>query len=238
MKLLKTTTVVLCMSVSACSYFHKESDVTAAKEPVPLAKTKVESQSNVDAQAKTEDGHWWWPFGKGDKTVTEAKVQAKVPEITVSKEWLDQHEKTIREAISGSKMQMERREDGLVLIANVDDSFNPDRAEMLLPSMLGPLGRTAKLVSKDDESAVIVLGHTDSTGTKPINDQLSLGRAKAVASIFRLSGLGGSRLVVRGLSDTQPRAANDNAEGRAQNRRVEVLIQPRTVVLASLQSQR
>ena len=235
MKLLKTTTVVLCMSVSACSYFHKESDVATAKEPVPQA--KVETQK-TETQAKADSGHWWWPFGKSDKTVTEAKAQAKAQEITVSKDWLDQHEKTIREAIAGSKMQMERREDGLLLIANVDDSFNPDRAEMLLPSMLGPLGRTAKLVFKDDQSAVIVLGHTDSTGSKAVNDQLSLGRAKAVASIFRLSGLNGNRLVVRGLSDTQPRAANDNAEGRAQNRRVEVLIQPRTLVLASLQSKR
>jgi outer membrane protein OmpA-like peptidoglycan-associated protein len=235
MKLLKTTTVILCMSVSACSYFPKSGE-TAAQAPEPQA--KVVQQEKPEAQAKTEGTHWWWPFGKGDKTVTEAKAQAKPQKLEVSQAWLDEHEKTIREAIAGSKVKMERREDGLVLIANVDDSFNPDRAEMLLPSMLGPLGRTAKLVFKDDQSAVIVLGHTDSTGTKAVNDQLSLGRAKAVASIFRLSGLGGNRLVVRGLSDTQPRAANDSSEGRALNRRVEVLIQPRSMVLASLQSMR
>ncbi|TWI53061.1 OmpA family protein [Pseudomonas duriflava] len=226
MKLLKTTTLVLCMSISACSSFYKDETAHIEKPAAPVPQI----------QADADKGHWWWPFSKGDKTVTETKAAAKAQELKVSQEWFELHEKAIREAVAGSKVQVERRENGLVLIANVDDSFNPDRAEMLLPSMLGPLGRTAKLVGQDEENGVIILGHTDSTGSEAVNDKLSLGRAKAVASIFRLSGMGGSRLVVRGLSATQPRADNASPEGRALNRRVEVLIQPRAMVLASLAS--
>ena len=91
-------------------------------------------------------------------------------------------------------------------------------------------------MSVDEDSAVIVLGFSDSTGAAALNDKISLQRAQAVAAIFRLSGYSGNRLIVRGLAAAHPRADNTTAAGRAANRRVEVLIQPRATVLASLQS--
>ncbi|MNH45079.1 putative lipoprotein YiaD precursor [compost metagenome] len=52
-------------------------------------------------------------------------------------------------------------------------------------------------------------------------------RAQAMASIFRMSGLRSDRLMLRGVGSSKPRASNDDAKGRAQNRRVELILTPR-----------
>jgi len=286
MKLIKSTTLILCLGVSACSSFQGQ-DVqaqTVAKpgdsqantttsgghwwwpfggdaKPAESAKPVAQS-ADTKAQAKVADAktepkvvakapaakpepvaatgdkatHWWWPFG-GEEAKPVAKAEAPKPlPVKVSKAWLDEHEQKLRVAVAGSNVKVERRDDALVLVTPVDGSFNPDRAEMLLPVMLGPLSRSAKSVSIDEDSAVIVLGFSDSTGAPALNDKISLQRAQAVAAIFRLSGYSGNRLIVRGLAAAHPRADNATAAGRAANRRVEVLIQPRATVLASLQS--
>ncbi|KUM44419.1 OmpA family protein [Pseudomonas sp. EpS/L25] len=277
MKLIKSTTLILCLGVSACSSFQGQDAQTqaAAKpgdahsttaasgghwwwpfgaddkpaepakpvantveaKPEPKALAKATAAKPAPATAADEKAtHWWWPFGSEDaKPVAKAEELKPVP-VKVSKAWLDEHEQKLRVAVAGSNVKVERRDDALVLVTPVDGSFNPDRAEMLLPVMLGPLSRSAKSVSVDEDSAVIVLGFSDSSGAAALNDKISLQRAQAVAAIFRLSGYSGNRLIVRGLAAAHPRADNATAAGRAANRRVEVLIQPRATVLASLQS--
>jgi hypothetical protein len=81
---------------------------------------------------------------------------------------------------------------------------------------------------------VLVLGHSDTSGAAPANVKLSQERAQAVAAIFRLSGLQRDRLSLRGLGGDAPRAANDSAEGRALNRRVELLVTPQETMVALL----
>lgn len=72
-----------------------------------------------------------------------AKV-VPMPDPKVTQAWLDDYEPRLREAIKGSNLQFERREDVLVVIAPVEGSFNPDRPAMLLPVTLGPFTRVAK----------------------------------------------------------------------------------------------
>ena len=65
-----------------------------------------------------------------------------------------------------------------------------------------------------------IAGHTDNVGGSAYNDQLSYNRANAVAAIAR--SVGATVVNVHGFGKTQPRATNATAEGRAQNRRVEI----------------
>ncbi|EWC41298.1 OmpA family protein [Pseudomonas stutzeri] len=146
--------------------------------------------------------------------------------------WLDEYEPRLREALAETRFEVERRDSVLVVTAPVDSSFNPDRPGMLLPVTLGPITRVAKLVETDGKTAVVVLGHADSTGSDDINRSISRERAGAVAAIFRLSGLKHDRLRIRGLGSDMPRAANDSKEGRALNRRVEMVLAPQTTMLA------
>lgn len=151
---------------------------------------------------------------------------AKKAEPQISKEWLEEFEPRVREAIKGSHFELERRDDVLVVTAPVQGTFNPDRPSMLLPVTLGPISRIAKLVEGDQAMAVLLLGHADSSGVLALNRDLSQQRAKAFSAIFRLSGLKRDRLLVQGMGADMPRASNDNARGRALNRRVDIILTP------------
>lgn len=160
-------------------------------------------------------------FEKAEKPAP--KVVA-MPPVAVTQAWLDVYEPKVREAIKGTHFEFERRENLLVVTAPVQGSFNPDRPHMMLPTTLGPLSRMAKLLESDETIGVLILGHADSTGAVAANRELSHQRARAFTSIFRLSGLKQNRLMVKGLGSDMPRAANDSQQGRALNRRVEILL--------------
>lgn len=166
---------------------------------------------------------------KGEKKPSEAAAPV-APKVDYA--WLDEYEPKLRDALVDSRFEVERRDNVLVVTAPVDSSFNPDRPGMLLPVTLGPITRVAKLVEKDEKTAVVILGHADSTGADDVNRTISRERASAVAAIFRLSGFKHDRLRIRGLGSDMPRAANDSKEGRAMNRRVEIVLAPQTTMLA------
>lgn len=191
-----------------------------AKKPVAVAK------ADADSGAK-----WWWPFGAKDDQTPKA---VPMPDPKVTQAWLDDYEPRLREAVKDSNLQLERRENVLVVTAPVEGSFNPDRPAMLLPVTLGPFTRVAKILEADPKTAVLVLGHSDTSGSAPANVKLSQERAQAIAAIFRLSGLQRDRLMLRGMGSEAPRAANDSVEGRALNRRVEMLVTPQNTMVALL----
>ncbi len=143
---------------------------------------------------------WWWPFGAS--SASKASGKPALVQQKVTKEWLDAHEKALREAIAGSEFTLERRDNALIVIAPADYSFNPKRHTMLMPITLNPLGKVAKMAQADPQSGILVLGHTDSTGSKAVNDKLSFERAQSVAAIFRLSGLKGDQLRLKGSVPT------------------------------------
>ncbi|EJM23521.1 MULTISPECIES: OmpA family protein [Pseudomonas] len=212
-------------------YWPFGSDDSAAK-PEVKAEAKPEAKPVEVAKAEADKGgKWWWPFGGKEQDT--AKV-VPMPDPKVTQAWLDDYEPRLRTAIKDSNLQLERRENVLVVTAPVEGSFNPDRPAMLLPVTLGPFTRVAKILEADPKTAVLVLGHSDTTGAAPANVKLSQERAQAVAAIFRLSGLQRDRLMLRGMGSEAPRAANDSVEGRALNRRVELLVTPQNTMVALL----
>ncbi|WP_339476066.1 OmpA family protein [Pseudomonas sp. RL_5y_Pfl2_73] len=201
----------------------KSQDKPDAKAPtVAKAKAKAEAESN---------GKWWWPFGGKDQETAKA---VPMPDPKVTQAWLDDYEPKLRKAVQDSKLELSRRDNVLVVTAPVDGSFNPDRPAMLLPVILGPFTRVAKILEADPKAAVLILGHADTSGAAPANLKLSQERAQSVAAIFRLSGLQRDRLMLRGMGAVAPRAANDSVQGRALNRRVELLVTPANTMVALL----
>ncbi|MEP3347517.1 MAG: OmpA family protein [Litoreibacter sp.] len=96
----------------------------------------------------------------------------------------------------------------------------------LRPDLQADLRAVANNLNDYPNSNVIVVGHTDSTGDASYNQNLSERRAQAVSSVLSRAGVAGSRLRVSGQGESQPVASNDSVAGRAQNRRVEIIIQP------------
>jgi outer membrane protein OmpA-like peptidoglycan-associated protein len=84
----------------------------------------------------------------------------------------------------------------------------------------------AESLNRYPETRIEVAGHTDSTGSAAYNQGLSERRAAAVAAVLRGEGVRGDRIISYGLGETQPVATNLTAEGRAQNRRVDIIIRP------------
>jgi OOP family OmpA-OmpF porin len=103
--------------------------------------------------------------------------------------------------------------------------FDFDKATIRSDSV--PILREAANTLKENPSVnVIVEGHTDSKGTEEYNQKLSVRRAQAVKDYLEKLGVAANRMTVRGKGEGQPVASNDTEEGRAENRRVELLVQP------------
>ncbi|NBZ86563.1 OmpA family protein [Stagnihabitans tardus] len=77
-------------------------------------------------------------------------------------------------------------------------------------------------------SNIEVVGHTDNVGTAALNQDLSERRAYAVSSLLLSAGVPAARVVTYGKGFNQPVASNDSEAGRAKNRRVEILVRPKS----------
>jgi OOP family OmpA-OmpF porin len=81
----------------------------------------------------------------------------------------------------------------------------------------------AQLKTMPEGSTIQVTGHTDSIGSEEYNRNLSMRRAEAARDYLVSNGVDEKRIVLSGMGESNPIASNDTAEGRAQNRRVEVV---------------
>ncbi len=96
----------------------------------------------------------------------------------------------------------------------------------------------ASVVKEDNQIQVDVQGHTDSTGSDEINNPLSMRRAQSVVNYLVECGVPYSQFAkVEGLGSTQPVASNETAEGRQQNRRVEVYMYASQAMIDSANQQ-
>ena len=103
-----------------------------------------------------------------------------------------------------------------VLFANDSETLNPDTRVLVEKLGMTLLGVGLNKARID--------GHTDSNGPEAYNDQLSLKRAKSVADVLVSGGMQPANLDIRGRGERDPVADNKTAAGRAENRRVGIII--------------
>jgi len=89
---------------------------------------------------------------------------------------------------------------------------------------LPDLDRTAKLLAERPELSARIEGHTDSVGSRALNQSLSQQRAEAVMAALVQRGVDAARLTAEGIGPDRPIASNDTPAGRSQNRRVEIYV--------------
>jgi len=116
---------------------------------------------------------------------------------------------------------------GQYLIVNMpqDVLFATDSAT-LRPDLTRDIKAVASSLLRYPNSTIEVIGHTDNTGSGAYNQDLSQRRAVSVANILRESGVPNGRVTAFGRGEDVPIASNMTPEGRAQNRRVEIIIRP------------
>lgn len=141
--------------------------------------------------------------------------------------YMDVQEAKLREQLQGTGVQVVREGDNIRLIMPGNITFNTNSYE-LRTSFYPVLNSVGLVLAKYADTTIRVSGHTDNTGDRQYNLTLSEKRGDTVANYLVTREVSRSRMFVQGLGFDQPIADNATAEGRAQNRRVELYILPRT----------
>jgi outer membrane protein OmpA-like peptidoglycan-associated protein len=119
---------------------------------------------------------------------------------------------------------LQTRDTARGLIVNMSDVLFDTGKSTLRPLAREKLAKVAGIVSGHPGLRLDVEGHTDSVGGDDYNQQLSEQRAAAVRDYLMQQGMPANSLTAKGFGKTQPVASNETAEGRQQNRRVELVI--------------
>lgn len=138
---------------------------------------------------------------------------------------LDRQARDLRAALQNDGIIVQNTGEFLVVTMPNGLLFDVDSAAVR-PAMQSDLRVLARNLLDYPDSNVNVIGHTDDTGSDAYNQALSERRAQAVAGVLLGQGVTAGRVNALGRGETQPVATNDTAEGRQQNRRVEVIIRP------------
>lgn len=161
--------------------------------------------------------------GKTSDAVKGAIIGAGVGAVIGNQ--LDKQAADLRQNMSNGQVQIINTGKELIVRMPQDIlfAFNSDSVR---PDLQRDLGALARNLQDYPNSYVKVVGHTDNVGSDAYNDQLSLRRAQAVTNILIADGVRASRLDAQGRGRFDPVASNATASGRAQNRRVEIVIRP------------
>ncbi|MGA9116915.1 MAG: OmpA family protein [Bacteroidota bacterium] len=116
--------------------------------------------------------------------------------------------------------------DGNSLVVRLHGLVFPPGGSAVLAEHAALLEKVREAIARFPESQVIVEGHTDSQGGDEANMVLSEQRAGAVAEYLRSGAAAGTKIVHFGYGETRPIAGNETPEGRARNRRIDVVIVP------------
>jgi chemotaxis protein MotB len=141
-------------------------------------------------------------------------------------------EQRAKELGLAGELSLRLEERGLVVTVVTDQVLFDSGSAVVKPEGDSVL-RVVGSALQDVDNPILIEGHTDSTpiatAQYPSNWELSSGRAASVARFFEQMGMDRSRLRPEGLADLFPAGPNDNAEGRAKNRRVEIVVQSKLV---------
>ncbi|SOH92771.1 Outer membrane protein OmpA [Monaibacterium marinum] len=138
---------------------------------------------------------------------------------------LDRQEAELRRDLAGSGVGIQNTGDQLIVTLPEAITFATDSADVA-PGFQNQLSVLASNLRQFPGSIVRITGHTDSTGADDYNQRLSTRRAQAVSNVLVANGVQQSRLIASGAGESQPIASNDTPNGRATNRRVELVITP------------
>jgi outer membrane protein OmpA-like peptidoglycan-associated protein len=142
--------------------------------------------------------------------------------------YMDRQEAKLRAELERTGVSVTRVGDNITLNMPGNITFATNSAD-LNANFFDVLNSVALVVNEYNQTVIEVAGHTDSTGTNELNQQLSQRRASAVASYLGTRSVLADRMITVGMGEDRPVATNDTDVGRQQNRRVELTLVPLTV---------
>jgi outer membrane protein OmpA-like peptidoglycan-associated protein len=183
--------------------------------PLPFS---GEGSSDPDGDPLT----YTWDFGDGTPPVS-------APSPTATHRYAQIGNYPVRLTVSDGRGGTDMASKTVVIVRREvirsDVLFDFDKST-LKPQAAQSLASIVQQLKTDPSLRADIVGHTDSVGTEEYNMGLSERRAKAVSTHMVQNGIAATRLNVSWKGETQPIAPNTTAEGRAQNRRVEITVRP------------
>ncbi|HKP61244.1 MAG TPA: OmpA family protein [Polyangiales bacterium] len=205
-------------------------DSQAARDEAYVALRRAE-------RAEIEASTMAWNQRKQKAQSAQHQAQAKglqkaESELASARDQLQQ-EKTAREAAEAKAQESlakltaasVKKEDRGTVITMAGGVLFASGKSVLLPGAQNSLNQVAEALRDQEDKKILIEGHTDSRGSAATNMALSKARADAVAAFFGSHGISSDRMTTAGLGPDRPVADNNTAEGRANNRRVEIVIQ-------------
>jgi outer membrane protein OmpA-like peptidoglycan-associated protein len=226
--------------------FNDDGDAPETKDLAYVAQRKaqlVESHAelNMASAAKTAAENDMRAFTGKTLEATQADLKKTRDQLAAERQKLEQEKGNV-ERERQARLEAEKRArqalDDLAKIAAIKEEqrgmvitlsgavlFTSGKWE-LLPAAQIKLNEVAEALKAQSGRDIVVEGHTDSQGTPASNLELSKKRADSVREYLVGRGIETGRIRSEGLGQTRPIADNSNPEGRANNRRVEIVVQP------------
>jgi outer membrane protein OmpA-like peptidoglycan-associated protein len=169
---------------------------------------QIANEKILAAQARDE-------IAKGEAERQQVLAEARNREAEAARMRADSLEQELKD------LKAQKTERGLVLTLG-DVLFDTGQAT-LKPGAYATIDRLANALKEDPARKVMIEGHTDSVGSDDYNQRLSENRAQSVQSALMQRGVAPDQITALGKGESTPVASNDNAAGRQQNRRVELI---------------
>ena len=141
--------------------------------------------------------------------------------------YMDRQEDKLRAQLQNTGVSVTRNGDNIILNMPGNVTFATDSSN-ISADFYPVLDSVALVINEFEKTYIDINGHTDSTGAESYNQTLSEARASSVARYLESQKVVPQRIITRGMGESQPIADNDTPEGRALNRRVEIILTPIT----------
>jgi OmpA-OmpF porin, OOP family len=199
----------------------REAKASTEIKPEEIAK-KIESKENEAKEAESDRSATAHKLANSQLELNQTEAQNSNLE---SKVWLDKEFEKANSQFSKNEAEVYKQGDKLLL--RLKGLTFPKNQAVITSQNFALLAKVQDVLRDVAPSQVEVEGHTDSSGGKKINDELSKKRAEAVQSyLVSNNNVPDDKIVAKGYGYTKPIATNKTAEGRAQNRRVDIVITP------------
>ena len=133
-------------------------------------------------------------------------------------------ERVLANEIALGQIRVDRISEGELLVGMTGETAFEIDSDQIKPGFFSTMDKIAAIVTRYGKTRLDIAGHTDSTGSRGHNMELSDRRAHSVKNYFLASGVYPARLQTQGHGPDYPLASNDTPEGRRLNRRVDITL--------------
>jgi outer membrane protein OmpA-like peptidoglycan-associated protein len=199
-----------------------QAEVDEARRQAEIAQQAADRQAAALAAASAQAQRDEALIAARQAEADEAKRQAELARQTAEQQAAAYQARIAEQEQQLKELDAKKTERGMVITLG-DVLFAVNKAQLSAGGVRN-VQKLANFLNQYPQRKVLIEGHTDSTGSRSINQPLSERRADAVRSALVGMGISGDRIETRGYAEAYPVASNNTAAGRQLNRRVEIIL--------------